>query len=182
MTDAARSDASQADWSEIRRRTRRRMERLIEPPDAADLDDLVQEACVRLLRASRRELIEDWEAMIATVARRTFTDHIRRQQSARRKAAALALEAGTTPAEPMLHVSLGTLADRLPLIVQEVFLEQGATECLELLDTFCAGRPWSGDARAQELPPATLRKRWSRCLAIARSALRADPSLKDCLG
>lgn len=182
MTDAARSQSTQMDWNDVRLRARRQMERLIEPVDASDLDDLVQEACVRLLRASRRETIEDWGAMIATVTRRTFTDHIRRKQSARRKAAAFELESGGMPKDAA-HASarLGTLADRLPLIVQEVFREHGSDECLELLDAFCAGRAWNEDVASRGLAAATLRKRWSRCLKIARAALGEDPVLRECL-
>ena len=43
------------------------------------LDDLVQEALVRLLRAVRREPIENLEALMTEIARRTAIDCLRRR-------------------------------------------------------------------------------------------------------
>ncbi len=181
MHDATRADSTGIDWGEIRALARRRLEVLIDARDRDDLDDLVQEICIRYLRVARREGIDDPDGLVMTLARRTHVDHIRRGLRIRRRSEALEREYDAAPVPSAAGVPdpLGSLIDRLPLIVQEVFREHGRDECVELLNLFCSGRPWSQGAAERGVAPPTLRKRWSRCLDIARSALSADPLLAE---
>ncbi len=61
------SDTAAIDWDAVRLSLRRAVGGLAGGADAALVDDLVQEACVRFLRVSRRESVRETEALLATL-------------------------------------------------------------------------------------------------------------------
>lgn len=171
-------DAAPVDWGQVRQGFRRLVGALAGQADALLVDDLVQEACVRYLRARRREPVREPEAMMTTLARRTWYDHLRRRTRARERFTPLSEDHERVAASsPARDPSLGDPAERLTLVVQEVFLARGAHECLQLLQAFLAAGGWQNMAERQQVGYAALRKRWSRCLAVARRALSDDADL-----
>jgi DNA-directed RNA polymerase specialized sigma24 family protein len=183
------SEASEApdtpeapDWDAIRLSLRRTVGGLAGGADTTVVDDLVQEACVRYLRVSRRETIREPEALLATLARRTWYDHLRRTVRTRERFASLGDdELGVADPAQDWQAALGDPAERLALAVQEIFAGRGATECLDLLRHFLAAASWQDLATRQGVAYAALRKRWSRCLAVARAELAADADLSQWL-
>ena len=172
------SDPVALDWEAIRLGLRRAIGGLAGGADAALVDDLVQEACVRFLRVSRREAVREPEALLATLARRTWYDHLRRTVRTRERFQDLGdKELDLAGSVPAWEAALGDPAERLALAVQEIFIGRGAAECLDLLRHFLAATSWQDLAARQGVAYAALRKRWSRCLVVVRTELAADAQL-----
>ena len=170
------------EWGEIQENLRRTFLGLSQGAEPADIDDLVQEASVRLLRIVRREEVREMGSLLPTVARRTWYDYLRRVIRARERA--------SDPGEqreiagqlsPGWNAELGDPAERLALVVQEFFVGRGARECLDLLRQFLSATSWQQLAGQQDVEPTTLRKRWSRCLAMARAGIVGDEDLSPWL-
>ena len=167
-------------WDDVQSRLRQLFSAMSGGLEPDLRDDLVQEACVRLLRVTRRETVRDTEALLATVARRTWYDHLRRAVRTRERFEALG-DTDPAAAAPTWDPQIGDPAERLLLAVQELFTTHGADECLGLLRHYLAAAGWQQLAAAQGVAYQTLRKRWSRCLALARTKLAADPDLAQWL-
>jgi hypothetical protein len=67
----------QFDWAQARGFLSRRLARKLFREDHATLDDLTQEALVRVLRAARRETVLNLEGLMETIAERTVADFLR---------------------------------------------------------------------------------------------------------
>jgi DNA-directed RNA polymerase specialized sigma24 family protein len=172
------SDPLALDWDAVRLGLRRAIGGLASGADAAVVDDLVQEACVRFLRVSRRETVREPDALLATLARRTWYDHLRRTVRTRERFQDLGdRELDVAGPAPAWEAALGDPAERLALVVQEIFTRRGASACLDLLQHFLAATSWQNLATRQGVAYTALRKRWSRCLAVARTELAADTEL-----
>ena len=167
-------------WDDAQSRLRRLFGALAGGLEHDLCEDLVQEACVRLLRITRREPVRDSEALLATVARRTWYDHLRRAVRTRERFEELG-DTDPAAASPPWDPHLGDPAERLLLAVQELFTAHGAGECQSLLRHYLGATGWQQVAAAQGVDYRTLRKRWSRCLALARTKLAADPDLSQWL-
>jgi DNA-directed RNA polymerase specialized sigma24 family protein len=167
-------------WGAARRTLQRRIAGLAGGEDRALLDDLVQEACVRLLRVARREPIDDPEALMTILARRTWIDHLRRQRRAREHFRSLG-DGETDVADPAVlpDADLGQLLDRVELMVQEVFIRSGAQECLRLARLYMVAHDWKQVAAESGVGYAAIRKRWSRCLTLLRVEIGKDPDFGD---
>ncbi len=170
------------DWDDVRHKLRRLVRGLAGDTDAAVVDDLVQETCVRLLRVTRREQVREPEALLATLARRTWYDHLRRLVRTRERFQTMGDDGfdAADPAAPW-DADLGDPAERLALAVQEIFVSQDATTCLDLLQHYLAAASWQLLATREGVPYTAIRKRWSRCLSLARAQLVADPDLSQWL-
>lgn len=175
-------DTVALDWDAIRLSLRRAIGGLASGADAAMVDDLVQEACVRFLRVSRREAVREPEALLATLARRTWYDHLRRTVRTRERFQDLGdKELDLAGPAPEWEAALGDPAERLAQVVQEIFMGRGASECLDLLRHFLAATSWQQLATRQGVAYPALRKRWSRCLVLVRTELAADTELSGWL-
>ena len=175
------SSGSTLDWDSIRSSLRGRFIGLIDQDEFGEIDDLVQEGSVRLLRASRREAIDDVDAMIGVIARRTFDDHLRRRYRHRRLWKPLEdehLEKAPASADPRF----GDLIDRIEFMVTQIFEREGRDECGRLARGWFAGRNWKELAEELGLSHSSIRKRWSRCLEHPRRLFRADPDFCDLFG
>lgn len=170
------------EWGEIQESLRRHFLGLSQGAEPADIDDLVQEASVRLLRVVRREEVREMDSLLSKVARRTWYDHLRRVIRARERANN---KSEQEEIEGRLSsnwlAELGDPAERLALVVQEFFVGRGAAECLDLLRHFLDATSWKCLAEQQKVDSATLRKRWSRCLAMARAGIAGDEDLSPWL-
>lgn len=177
--DAPHPVDAQIDWVHARRFLRDRLASEVDAHEDAHVDDLVQEACVRLLRAVRRERVAQLEGLMATIARRTWADHVRRRILARRWFESNDVRAAMTPDPRSLHDPLlGDLLARVELVVLESFRRHGRAECQELAHAHFDGREWSAVAASQGLTDVAVRKRWSRCLELLRGEIERDPQLR----
>ena len=170
---------STIDWEQVQVSLRRRLAGRLDPSEHTELDDLVQESCIRLLRVSRRERIEDIEALVSVVARRTFRDFLRRRYRHERLWSVLDEEHGDV-ADPgeVVDSSFGDLIDRIEFVVLEIFASDDRQECRDLARAWFVRKNWKALAEELGLSHASVRKRWSRCLELPRKIFRGDPDLR----
>lgn len=164
-------------WAEAREFLRRRLAASLDRVDPTVIEDLTQEALLRLLRALRREEVRNLEALMTEIARRTRIDFLRhrRVRMAHMEPLTPAAEAVPAPETPPAW-SLGHPGRRVRFIVLEYFQSHHA-RCLELGRRFFAGQDWHAVARHLGVQHATARQQWSRCLARLREHAAGDPGL-----
>lgn len=167
------------DWKEIQSAFRSHLGRRAGAGDRRFLDDVVQEACIRLLRTARREPVENMDALVSTVAHRTWVDFIRRRMRWRRVFAAgdEHIEEAAAPG----GYEYGGLRDRLQFIVLELFEREGADACRDLARAYFAETDWKTVAKSLNQGHAAVRKRWSRCVEEVRRLMKEDPQLSRIL-
>jgi RNA polymerase sigma factor (sigma-70 family) len=169
------------DWQTVRSALRRHFGPKLDSADAHELDDLIQEGCVRLLRAARREPVEDLQGLITVIARRTFQDWLRRRY--RNERLWKPLEASDELAiPPAVDPRFGDLVERIEFMVLEVFQREARPECEKLARGWFSRRSWKELADELGLSHAAVRKRWSRCLELPRRVLAANPVLRPLFG
>lgn len=176
--DRATNDAP-IDWDEARRFLARAMSQHAGAGDSY-IDDLVQEACVRLLRAQRRGPVTDLEALMRAVARGAWVDHIRRRTRARLYTEQFGRELETESS--LNDPELGDLVDRLELVVQEMLDREGATDCKQLALEYFESRDWRVVSERLGLSYSAARKRWSRCVVRLRAAFARHPDFGHLVG
>ena len=144
--------------------------------DPETLEDLVQEACVRLLRALRQDPQIDPDAYVNVIAHRTGSDHLRGLYRQRRliEAAQAGEVEGVLPQAAELWK--GELLERLEFLVTELFEQGGDGECTALSKAWFEEQNWRAIADQLGAEHATVRKRWSRCLEKARERIASDAS------
>jgi DNA-directed RNA polymerase specialized sigma24 family protein len=170
---------AELDWGRARQLLRRYVAMNLGAGEESHLDDLVQEACVRLLRASRREAPRDLETLCATIARRTWKDFLKRRIRARAVFAAVEIADVEQPDPRSLRDPLlGDVLQRLEQIVLEVFRRHGAADCAELARDYFDAHDWAEVARRRGSSHAAVRKRWSRCVELPRRSIAADSELR----
>ena len=172
---APRSAAHETEiaWDEAAAFLRRRLEYAVGATGRDAIDDLVQESLVRLLRAVRREPVENLAALMTEIARRTAIDWLRR----RTRWSAI-VDPANPPldgvADPKAHAEpLGDPVERLSFVVVEFF---GAREsgCRDLAVAYFAAQDWRAVAAARGRSHDAVRKQWSRCLELLRAAAHSD--------
>lgn len=160
------------DWSRLARIADRNIRHVL--PGSSDewVEDLRQEALVRLMRALRHAEARNLEALTTEIARRTAIDHLR---SRRRWEALVEPWSGDT-ADPLVE-DPGLAGDPLERVRFEVmaFFERGHSECLELARAYFREMDWGTVAATTGRSQEAVRKQWSRCVAALRAAVRTDP-------
>ena len=159
-------------WEEAAGFVRRRLRIELRGAAADVIDDLLQESLVRLLRAVRREPIQNVEALMTEIARRTAVDWLRRR--IRWKVLidpALSAEDVRVPAPSPSE--LGDPLERLQFVVVE-FFGSGESGCRELALAFFADQDWKKVAGSRGRSHEAVRKQWSRCLGLLREAAQRD--------
>ena len=143
------------------------------------IEDLSQEAMVRVMRAVRLAPARNLEALTSEIARRTAIDHLR----SRRRWDAL-VTPWTPEADEAEETSesshpgpRGDPLERARFAVMGLF-EKEHSGCLELARWYFRDVSWSEVSDQLGRTPEALRKQWSRCIAALRRAVRTDP---DCL-
>ncbi len=148
------------------------------------MEDLTQQVSLRLMCAFERDSAQNVDALVMTVCKRTWMDHLRVQSRARRyydaftqeqkvAATATSIQGGWTDS------SWGDLTERLALIANEFFVEKADGGCGGLLRSFLKSREWKDVATELGIEAATVRKRWSRCLGSLKQALTTDPRWRE---
>lgn len=166
------------DWGEARRFLRDILRKKLFSAQRSHLDDLVQEALVRLLRATRREPANNIEALMTLIAGRTLIDFTRR----RRRHQALFVPL-TDETDPVVQVQVPPPdvsrdpEERVEFIVLEHFREAKAG-CYEIARAFFQKRDWNSVALERGASPESIRARWSRCVQHLRETVSRDPHLR----
>ena len=160
-------------WEEACAFVRRRLGFELPASSRGLIDDLVQECMVRMLRFVRRERVENVEALLTHMARRTAIDALRR----RTRWSALVTGDDETVAEiadPKARADEpGDPLERLQFVVVEYFTMRDA-RCRDLAVAYFAGDDWKAVALAEGRSHDVIRKQWSRCLGILRAAARDE--------
>lgn len=170
------------DWEQARRRLRSQLAHRLPSLARAELDDLVQEALIGLLRAMRREEVRDPEALLFTIAQRTSIDYLRRK-----KRWALIVQDDPTGAYsrtlPARSWAYGDVERRVRFAVLRFFRDRRSS-CHDLAMSYFEERDWASIARASGRSHDGVRKQWSRCLEFLRQFVSRDrflASLIDCV-
>ena len=159
------------DWPAAAQFLRRRLRQLLPGSQAADVDDLVQEALIDLVRTCRHEPVRNVDALLNTLARRKAIDMIRRRD---RWSALVRPMAGDDSEELDASHWRGTdPAERLSFVVLQ-FFDRERSACTPLARAYFEGHDWAEVAAKTGLSPAAIRKQWSRCVAHLRRTLVGD--------
>jgi RNA polymerase sigma factor (sigma-70 family) len=162
-------------WEYARKFLRERIAAQLRPLDEPSLDDLTQEALVRLLRVVRREETSRLEGLMHEIARRTCIDLIRRR---RRWAQVLRPMPEGELAEPNSIAgdgrALGDPIERIRFTVMEYF-RVNDVPCREVAEAYFEGQDWLAVATRMGRSHAAIRKQWSRCVQRLREAARLNP-------
>lgn len=166
------------DWATVQASLRRQLARRAGTGDREYLDDLVQEASIRLLRAVRRGPVNHVEGLAVTIAYRTWIDFIRRRMRCRKLFSAGAKTEATVGPEAFVW---GDPAERLRFVVLELFDREGSTGCLELARAYFAEKDWKSVAASLDRSHDAIRKAWSRCVDTVRRMVKEDRALSRLL-
>lgn len=166
------------DWDALRNSLRRHFVRRAGTGDREYLDDLVQEASIRMLRAIRRGPVDQLEGLAATIAHRTWVDFIRRRARCRKLFSAGAKTEATVGPEAF---AWGDPAERLRFVVLELLDREGSTGCLELARAYFAEMDWKSVASLLDRTHDAVRKAWSRCIETVRRMVKEDRALSRLL-
>ena len=160
-------------WGEASAFVRRRLHFELPSSSHGLIDDLVQECMVRMLRYVRRERVQNVDALLTEMARRTAIDALRRRTrwsalvTSDDEAVAVLPDPNARTDEP------GDPLERLQFVVVEYFTARDA-RCRELAVAFFAGDDWKAVAIAERKSHDVIRKQWSRCLRILRETARDE--------
>jgi RNA polymerase sigma factor (sigma-70 family) len=178
--DAPRDDRIQ--WDEARAFLRERIAAQLRPLDGDALEDLTQEALVRLLRAVRREEADSLSGLMHEIARRTCIDLIRRRRRWGQVLRPMA-EGAPEPAAPSLDSGgLGDPLERMRFTVLE-FFRLNEAPCRDVAAAYFEGQDWQTVAARMGRSYSAIRKQWSRCVQHLRTAARSNPGwLAEWLG
>jgi len=131
---------------------------------AADLDDLTQEALIRLVRAVRRGEVANLNALMYELARCTDIDFIRRWNRWRKVFGPMPEGEIAVAAPPSPDGSaLGDPIERFRFIALEFFHATNAP-CRELAEFYFRGLDWQSVAARLGRSHEAVRKQWSRCV------------------
>lgn len=161
-------------WGEARAFLSRAIRHELFSREGAILEDLVQEACVRLLRALRREPAINLEGLMTEIARRTVVDYKRRTIRARATFQPMGDETPDAP-DPNARESgeLGDPLERLRFLVDQ-FFKVRSPECCALARAYFEREDWKAVAVRLGQGYDAVRQKWSRCLTRLRAAARED--------
>ena len=170
---APSAQETQIPWGEASAFVRRRLQHELPFSSHGLIDDLVQECMVRMLRFVRRERVQNLEALLTEMARRTAIDALRRRTrwnalvTSDDETVALVPDPKARTEEP------GDPLERLHFVVVEYFTQRDA-RCRELAVAYFAGDDWKAVALAERRSHDVIRKQWSRCLRILRQAAQDE--------
>ena len=146
-----------------------RLRQILYRADEATVEDAAQEALVRLLRVVRHEGVRNLDALMNDICRKTAIDHLR---WCRRFGESF---------EPMMDHRQGEALEspvdpltRLEFVVLE-FFQARQTPRYELAVAFFDDRSWEQVAEVTGKSYASVRKQWSRCVALLRELARRAP-------
>jgi DNA-directed RNA polymerase specialized sigma24 family protein len=160
------------DWAVTCQFLRKRLVAELPGVERATIDDLVQEALIRLLRAVRRGEVDNLEALSTVIARRTAIDHLR---GAWRRFFEQPGEEGLDPPDPATldPASSEPPVEMIAFCTLEYF-RSTESPCLDLARHYFAGRDWTVVANLTGKSQVAIRQQWSRCVKALRDAVRSN--------
>jgi DNA-directed RNA polymerase specialized sigma24 family protein len=165
-------------WDEARRFLRGRLAYRVRGIPADELEDLTQEALIRLLRVVRREGVRNLEALMNHIVELTRNDFLKRK---------MRRQSREQPLDDLAHVvsdPAGDAASHLEAIEQDPsrlaflvleFVRRVRPGALSLCESKMRGRSLEETAREQGRTPAAVRKEWSRVAQQFRDYWAAHP-------
>ncbi len=143
---------------------RARLRRLLPGTDGDDIEDLVQEALIDLIRTSRSERIRNLDAILTTFAKRKAIDLVRRRD----RWVTVGLPDPEAPDPRAVACWRATdPAERLAFTVVRFFARERSA-CEPLARAFLTGHDWASVAAQMGIAEAAVRKQWSRCVEHLR--------------
>jgi RNA polymerase sigma factor (sigma-70 family) len=138
--------------------------------DAGTLDDLVQDASIRLHRAADRLNVTNAHGLMVDIARKTLLDHARRTMRRARlfEEAAHGVEA-VDRSRARERARARDRSESLRAALLQLFARH-SPECLPLAKARLRDASWEEISRATGRRPATLRQMWHRGLVKLRRA------------
>lgn len=182
---AALQGESEIQWDDARAFLRRRLATRLRGVDPGEIEDLTQEAMIRLLRAVRREGARSLEALMTTIAERTRNDFLKKWMNRGKR------DQPIEEFEPLLAEPSGDASAALQaleddpgrvafLILQLVGRIQPSA--LPLLEAKMRGKSLEEVAREQRRTALAVRKEWSRVAQKLRDYASAHPEAFGDLG
>ena len=163
---------SDVDWETARSFLRRQLAKALDRVEPAVIEDLTQEAAIRLLRAVRREGARNLEALMTTVARRTRIDFIRHRRCWSAVLTPLDETVADVPDPARSGLDgAGDPLERLEFMVLEFFRSCSAP-CLQLAEFYFSEQDWRSVSNRVGLGYEAVRKQWSRCVEKLRAHAR----------
>ena len=165
-------------WDEAREFLRRVIRHRLARPDPDRVEDLTQEALIRLLRALRHEPARNLEGLMTEIARRTVIDSIRSRQRWDRLVRPLDEEIDDLPgaSADALAEEFGDPLDRTRFVVLEYFRVR-SPGCHELALLYFDQESWQAVSARIGKGYQAVRKQWSRCIESLREAARIGGGL-----
>lgn len=168
-------------WGDTLRMMKGVVRRHLTSAERHDVEDVAQEAAIRLLRASRSSAaILEVDRLAYDIARKTIKDYVRRKTRWRRIMTGMADpttldRVGSPPSAG----GIGDPIERFRFVVLEYF-RGSAPGCEDLARVHFEGKEsWKDVALRTGATPESVRQRWSRCVASLRDRIRRD---RDFLG
>ncbi len=164
---------SDLDWSEVRNIAARFVRHRLREGRADLVDELAQDATVRLFRMSLRSPIRSVEAALNTIADAVVADWVRGRRRWKKY-----FTPWTDDLESVADLrafgacDIGDPMERLRFVVIE-FFERAHAPCAELARQFFAKVSWKALAEARGRSHAGILQLWSRCVRRLREALAA---------
>lgn len=143
-----------------------------------DVEDLVSEGILRYIRRARRETIDNPEALLATIGNGVALDWIGRRVRWRKIMAPLGPDEVESTADHAASPDMFEDPVRRTIQVVELFFSQNDERCGVLFRFHINGVPWSDVAEKQSRSHDAVRKQWSRCVQMLRTALEDEPEFK----
>lgn len=164
-------------WDEARAFLQRVIRHRLGHADAARVEDLTQEALVRLLRALRHEGARNLEGLMTEIARRTVIDWIRSRQRWDHLVRPLDDDVEDPPDRGTPSPEeFGDPDERIRFVVLEYFHAR-SPGCHALALAYFQGEDWQTAAKRIGQSYAAVRKQWSRCIDALRQAARSGEGL-----
>lgn len=136
--------------------------------DPHEVEDITQEALIRLYRANERLSINNLEAIMIRIGRWCCVDYFRRRERWLHV---------MDPADPTLtnvedphpdpSQQVADPRERIEFIVVEFFEEKNSA-CKDLAAAFFEKRSWNSVAREIGKTATAIRKQWERCVQLLR--------------
>jgi DNA-directed RNA polymerase specialized sigma24 family protein len=174
MADHRTASERPIDWEDARRHLRAAIRLTLGRVAPEDLEDLVGEALIQVLRAVRTQEVHSLSGLIAVIGRTTAIDEIRRRQreTGRRLDWEQHLERIV-----QLPTSSPDADDRVQMLwflMLEYFRTRRAP-CGSFALRYAELGDWKAVAEALGMSHDAVRQQWSRCARAFRSELQRNP-------
>jgi RNA polymerase sigma factor (sigma-70 family) len=164
-------------WDRAQRFFRKWFLRSAGATHADRVDDLVQEALIRLIRYLRRARAQNTEALMGTIAYRTWNEFLRRVVRERRLFESIDPNDEVIPDRAPGPGSPGNPISRFRFSVLEVF-EAQQSPCHELGRLYFESLSWNRVAEILGKSPEAVRRQWSRCIEMLREMAGKQTDLR----